>query len=129
MREVTAGQRRAGVILSGLVVLFMLADAAIGLFAPGKLAAEMQLTGWDPAHTFGLGVLTLACTIVYAVPRTAVLGAILLTGFLGGAICTHVRVGEIGSPPQIVSLVLGIGAWAGLWLRDARVRSLLPLNS
>ena len=71
--------------------------------------------------------MTLTCTILYAIPRTAMLGAILLTGFLGGAICTHFRLGEIGSPPQLICLALGILVWAGLYLRDTRVRDLLPL--
>ena len=70
----------------------------------------------------------LACAILYAIPRTAVLGAILTTGFLGGAICTHFRLGEIGSPPQLISLLLGVMTWGGLYLRDSRIRTLLPLS-
>ena len=63
--------------------------------------------------------------MAYAIPQTAVLGAILIAGFFGGAICVHLRMGEIGGPPQIVSLVIGILAWAGLVLRDRTVRALL----
>ena len=65
--------------------------------------------------------------ILYAVPRTAVLGAILVAGFFGGAICTHFRVGELGSPAELVATAIGIIAWAGLWLRNPRLRELLPL--
>ena len=61
------------------------------------------------------------------IPRTSVLGAILVTGFLGGAICAHVRIGELGSPPEIVSLLLGALTWGGLYTRDPRIRNLLPL--
>ena len=72
-----------------------------------------------------LGVLELACTILYAIPRTSVLGAILLTGYLGGATATHVRVGD----SFIMTVVLGVVVWGGLFLRDARLRALIPLCS
>jgi hypothetical protein len=65
--------------------------------------------------------------ILYAIPATAVLGAILVTGFLGGAICAHVRIGELGSPPEIISLLLGPMTWGGLYARDPRIRAILPL--
>ena len=69
------------------------------------------------------------CAILYALPPTAILGAILVTGFLGGAICTHFRLGRMVSPPQIVSLVLGVMAWGGLYLRIGDLRNLLPFTS
>ena len=74
-----------------------------------------------------VGPIILACAILYAFPATAVLGAILVTGFLGGAICAHVRIGELGSPPEIISLLLGVMTWGGLYLRDPRIRAILPL--
>lgn len=116
-----------GRVLSGIVVLVLLADAATTLFAPDKLAADMAATGFSMTLGPALGAITLVCAVVYALPKTSVLGAILITGFLGGAICTHFRIGEIGSPPQIICLALGLFAWGGLWLRDARVRALLPV--
>ncbi|MGB8423641.1 DoxX family protein, partial [Paraburkholderia sp.] len=64
---------------------------------------------------------------LYAIPATAVLGAILVTGYLGGAICAHVRIGELGSPPEIISLVLGALTWGGLCARNFRIRAILPL--
>ena len=74
-----------------------------------------------------VGPIILACAILYTIPATAVLGAILVTGFLGGAICAHVRIGELGSSPEIASLLLGAMAWGGLYLRDPRIRAILPL--
>ena len=76
-----------------------------------------------------VGPILLACAILYAIPATAVLGAILVTGFLGGAIaiCAHVRMGELGSPPEIISLLLGAMTWGGLYARDSRIRAILPL--
>jgi hypothetical protein len=116
-------------VLTFLVVLVMLADGAAQILQPAFIVEAMQHTGFDPASGMLLAPITLTCTILLAIPRTAVLGAILLTAFLGGAIAVHVRIGEIGSPPQIVCLVLGIAAWAGLYLRDGRVRALLPFRA
>lgn len=120
---------RVGWILTAIVVLALVADASVSLFSPATLTAEMESTGFPAGQAFLLGLITLVCAILYAIPRTAVLGAILITGFLGGAICTHFRLGEIGSPPQLICLLLGIMAWGGLYLRDERVRRLLPLRS
>lgn len=119
----------AGRILSALVVLILLADAAVNLFAPAMLKAEMDATGFAPSSAPVLGIVMLVSAILYGMPRTSVLGAILITGFLGGAICTHFRLGEVGSPPQIVCLVLGIMTWAGLYLRNPTLRKLLPLSA
>ena len=118
-----------GRILSALVVLALLADAAISLFAPAMLKAEMDATGFAPSSAPALGVIMLVCAVLYSMPRTAPLGAILITGFFGGAICTHFRLGEIGSPPQLICLALGIMAWAGLYFRNPTVRKLLPLSA
>ncbi|MDQ0391659.1 DoxX family protein [Labrys monachus] len=125
----TPGRSWTGRILSAVVVAALLADAAVQLFAPDMMRAEMELTGFPPSQAFALGVIMLACAIVYAVPQTAVLGAILVTGFLGGAISTHFRLGEIGSPPQLICLLLGALTWGGLYLRDGRLRTLLPLGA
>ena len=77
--------------------------------------------------THVVGPIILACAILYAIPATAVLGAILVTGFLGGAICAHVRIGELGSPPELISFALGALTWGGLYARDPRIRAVLPL--
>ena len=117
-----------GRILSALVVLALLADALVNLFAPAMLKAEMDATGFSASSAPALGIIMLVCAVLYGIPRTAMLGAILVTGFLGGAICTHFRLGEIGSPPQIICLVLGIMTWVGLYLRNPMVKKLLPLS-
>jgi DoxX-like family len=117
----------AGRIMSAFVVIALAADGTIQLFAPAHIASAMHETGFAMGLTRVVGPIVLACAILYAIPATAVLGAILVTGFLGGAICAHVRIGELGSPPEIVSLLLGAMAWGGLYARDPRVRALLPL--
>jgi hypothetical protein len=80
--------------------------------------------GYPESLARPLGIVELACTIIYLVPQTAVLGAILLTGYMGGAIATHVRVGD----PYFVQIGMGVMLWLGLYLRDARLRALLPLR-
>jgi DoxX-like family len=124
-----AASQRAGRILSAPVAFALLVDAANTLFSKSTTQAELAATGFADNAAPALGIITLVCAILYAVPQTAVLGAILVTGFLGGAICTHFRLGELGSPPQIISLVLGLMAWGGLYLRNAHVRSLLPFTA
>ena len=119
----------AGRVISAVLILILLADGAVQFFAPELLRAEMEATGFTLNLARPLGTITLICVILYAIPQTAVLGAILVTGFLGGAICTHFRLGEFGSPPQLICLLLGAMAWGGLYLRDARLRTLLPLTA
>ena len=118
----------AGRAMSALVVIALLTDGSIQLFAPVQIASMLQETGFAMELTRVVGPIALACAILYAVPATAVLGAILVTGFLGGAICAHVRVSELGSPPEIISLLLGAMTWVGLYARDPRIRAILPLN-
>ena len=117
----------AGRIISAIVVVALAADGAIQLFAPAEIASTLRETGFAMDLTHVLGPLILASAILSAIPSTAVLGAILVTGYLGGAICAHVRVGELGSPPEIISLLLGVMTWGGLYARDPRIRTILPL--
>jgi hypothetical protein len=114
-------------ITSAFVVIALVADGTIQLFAPAQIASMLQETGFAMDLTRTVGPIILACAILYAIPATAVLGAILVTGFLGGAICAHVRIGELGSPPELISLLLGAMTWGGLYLRDPRIRAILPL--
>lgn len=116
-----------GRVLSTLVVIAMAADAAALLFWPETLRDVMEATGFSTKFALPLGAIVLVCAVFYAIPQTAVLGAILITGFFGGAICTHFRVGEFGSPPQLIALLLAAMAWGGLYLRDTRIRALLPI--
>lgn len=117
----------AGRLMSAFVIIALMADGTIQLFAPAQIASMLQETGFAMEATRVVGPIVLACAILYAIPGTAVLGAILVTGFLGGAICAHVRIGELGSPPEIISLLLGAMTWGGLYARDSRIRAVLPL--
>ena len=116
-----------GRIMSAFVVTALAADGAIQLFAPAQIASMLQETGFAMDLTRVVGPIILACALLYAIPATAILGAILVTGFLGGAISAHVRMGELGSPPEIISLLLGALTWGGLYARVPRIRALLPL--
>jgi len=116
----------AGRIISGLVVAFLLFDGAIKLIPLDVVITTSQELG-IPAHLARtLGVLTLVCTLLYAWPRTAVLGAVLLTGYLGGAIYVQVRAGSPMLSHTLFGVYLGLLAWGGLWLRNARLRALIP---
>jgi len=117
----------AGRTMSALVVIALVTDGTIQLLAPAQIASMLQETGFATELTRVMGPIVLACALLYAIPATAVLGAILVTGFLGGAICAHVRIGELGSPPEIIALLLGAMTWVGPYARDPRVRAILPL--
>lgn len=117
----------AGRTMSAIVVTALVADGSIQLFAPAQIASMLQETGFAMDLTRVVGPIILACAILYAIPATSVLGAILVTGFLGGAICAHVCIGEVGSLPELISLLLGAMTWGGLYLRDPRIRAILPL--
>src|SRR5882724_848605 len=126
----TLTSRRAlwpGRFMSAFVVIALVADGTIQLFAPAKIAGMLQEAGFAMELTRIVGPIILFCAVLYAIPATAVLGAILVTGFLGGAICAHVRIGELGSLPEIISLLLGAMTWGGLYARDPRIRAILPL--
>jgi hypothetical protein len=115
--------------LSALVVLFLLVDAAVSIFAPILLADVQAKVGFPSDLSPLLGGIMLLCALLFAIPRTATIGAILITAFAGGAICTHVRIGEIGSPPQFIAFALAAVAWLSLWMRDAGVRAALGFRS
>lgn len=117
----------AGRLMSAFVVIALMADGTIQLFAPAQIASMLQETGFAMTATHVVGPIVLACATLYAIPATAVLGAILVTGFLGGAICAHVRIGELGSQPELISLLLGAMTWGGLYARNPRIRAILPL--
>ncbi|HKV00107.1 MAG TPA: DoxX family protein [Vineibacter sp.] len=118
-----------GRVLSGLVILFLVFDGGIKLVPIAPVTDAMAQLGYPASETMarGLGILLLLCTLLYAVPRTAILGAILLTGYLGGAIATHLRVDSPVFSHLLFGLYLGLMAWGGLALRDRRLLTLLPL--
>lgn len=109
--------------MSALPALMLCFSASMKLAGPPELAKGFEQLGVPIGHAFGLGILELACAVIYLIPRTAVIGAILLTGYLGGAIQTHIRVGD----PIYTHIVLGVVIWGGLYLRDLRLRALIPL--
>jgi hypothetical protein len=118
----------AGRILSGLAVLFLLFDGTIKLVPIDAVTDSLTQLGYPVNLARGLGVLVLVCTLLYVIPRTSVLGAILLTGLLGGAIATHLRVGSPIFTHLLFGAYLGVMVWGGLFLRDRRVRALIPLR-
>lgn len=126
--ETSRGRLWTGRILSGLAVLFLLFDAIGKLARPAAVVQGTVELGWPESTILTLGILQVICLAFYLIPRTAVLGAILWTGYLGGAIATHYRIGNplfthILFPTYIAALL-----WGGLWLRDARLRALIPLR-
>jgi DoxX-like family len=121
------GMLWAGRVMSALPALFLLFDGVMKLVKPAVVVEKTVELGYPESDIFGLGIVLLACTVLYLIPRTSVLGAVLLTGYLGGAVATHVRVGDSLFPiffPVIVAALL----WEGLVLRDSRLRALLPLR-
>lgn len=119
-----------GWILSGLAIAFLLMDATMKLLAlPVVLEASGPLGFAGAAMARVLGIILLICTALYIAPRTAVLGAILLTGYLGGAVATHVRVGSPLVTHILFGVYLGVFVWGGLYLRDPRVRALIPVRT
>jgi DoxX-like family len=118
----------AGRIVGGLAALFLLVDALAKFAKPQAVIEGTVQLGYQESIIVPLGVILLLCTLLYAVPRTAVLGAVLLTGYLGGAVATHARVGDPLFTHTLFPVYFGMLLWAGLWLRDDGLRRLLPLR-
>ena len=123
-----AAARWTGRIMSGLAVAFLLMDAVMKFVKPEVVIKGTVELGFSDNVILPLGVVLLVSTLLYAFPRTAVLGAILLTGYLGGAVCTHVRVGNPLFSHVLFPTYLGALIWGGLLLRDSRLRTLLPIR-
>lgn len=125
------GAYRAGWALSGLAIAFFAMDGAMKLATLPIVAETSARLGWpaDSATIYLLAALLLGSTLLYAIPRSAVLGAVFLTGYLGGAVATHVRVGSPLFSHTLFGVYLGIIVWGGLWFRDPRLRALIPLRS
>jgi hypothetical protein len=117
---------RAGWLLGALPVALLLFSGGMKLMRPPDLVkAFTGQFGFPEGALLGIALAEVGSAVLYAIPRTAVLGAVLVTGYMGGAMATHVRVGE----PFAMQLGVGVVAWAGIWLREARLRALLPLRS
>jgi hypothetical protein len=130
MRLQDKKMRRAGYAMSGLVIAFMLLDGGMKLVPFDIVIKSTAELGYPASATFarGLGVLGLICTALYALPRTAVFGAVLLTAYMGGAAASHLRAGSPLLTHVLFGVYLAMLLWGGLYLRDARVRALLPLR-
>jgi hypothetical protein len=118
-----------GRILTGLFALFMLGASISPKLLRLPVAEEtMAQLGWPAGYAFTIGLIELACLVLYLVPRTALLGAVLMMGLLGGAMATQIRAGTPLFSHVLFSLYLGLFMWGGLWLRDGRLRALFPIG-
>jgi hypothetical protein len=119
---------RTGWVISGFIIAFLLLDASMKLLAvPAVLESGQELGFPGVAMARGLGIVLLACTLLLIVPRTAVLGALLVTAYLGGAVATHVRMGNPLFTHVLFGVYMGILMWVGLYLREPRLRAVLPV--
>jgi DoxX-like family len=119
-----------GRVLSGLVIVFLLFDGAIKLVPWPIVTETMDRIGYGSSESLArsLGIITIACTVLYAIPPTSIVGAILLTGYLGGAMASHLRIGSPLFSHILFGFYLGLMLWGGLWLRDKSLRSLIPFR-
>ena len=127
---VSKSARVLGRILSGLVIVFLLLDGAIKLVPWPVVTETMDKMGYGSSENFArsLGIITIVCTVLYSIPPTSILGAILLTGYLGGAMASHVRIGSPLFTHTLFGLYLGLMVWGGLWLRDRNLQALIPFR-
>ncbi len=128
-RDATSSKAQiwAGRIISGLAALFLLVDGVMKLFKPAVVVEATTRLGYPESTIVGIGIVLVVCTILYMIPQTSVLGALLLTGHLGGAVATHVRAG--GTLFEIIfPVIIGSLVWGGLFLRESRLRALIPLK-
>jgi len=116
----------AGRIVTGLTTLFMLADGIMKIVKPAAVLEASVQMGYPVATLTGIGLALITCTLIYVIPRTSIFGALLLTGYLGGAVASQVRAGS-GWFELIFPVLFAILVWGGLWLRDHRLRSILAL--
>lgn len=124
--QISKGQRWTGRILSGMVILFMLFDSIFKLIASPQVLESVPDLGYQAHHVLPMGILGLVSTIFYLIPRTSILGAVLLTAYFGGAIATHFRLDNPLFSHTLFPVYLALLAWGGLWLRNVLLRTLLP---
>ena len=125
---VSKTKRWISYIMSGLVILFMLMDSIMKFVKPQQVIDGTIALGFGEEHLFIIGALGLISTLLYAFPRTSVLGAILLTGYFGGAVATHLRLSNPLFSHTLFTVYFGILIWGGLWLRNTKLQELLPLR-
>ena len=125
-RVPSRAQLWAGRIVSGLTTLFMLMDGVMKIVKPAPVLEASVQMGYPVATLTGIGLALIACTLIYIIPRTSIFGAILLTGYLGGAVASQVRAGA-GLFELVFPVLFAVLVWGGLWLRDQRLRRILGL--
>jgi hypothetical protein len=124
---VSKGKLWAGWVITALPALFLLLDGVMKLFKPPFVVDATVRLGYNESAIVPIGIVLVASTILYLIPATAILGAILLTGYLGGAVATHVRAGGEAFP-VLFPVIIGVLVWGGLFLRDSGVRALIPFR-
>ena len=122
------GRLWTGRIMSALPALFLFIDGVGKLVKPAPVVEGTVQLGYPESVLLGLGIVLLTCIVLYVIPRTAILGAILLTGYLGGAVATHVRVGSPLLSHILFPVYVAVLIWGGLYLRDERLRALIPVR-
>jgi hypothetical protein len=127
--SLSSSRRWTGFVITGLITLFMLFDAAMKFVAPKPVAEAFVRIGWPIDLSVTLGVILLTSTVLYLIPRTTILGAILLTGYLGGAVATNLRLHNPWFSHTLFPVYFGILLWGALWLRDPRVAELIPVRA
>ncbi|HZZ39797.1 MAG TPA: DoxX family protein [Acidobacteriaceae bacterium] len=128
MTEVSRGKLWTGRVIAGLVALFLLFDAAMKFVKPKSVADAFVRSGWPIEVSSTLGALLLISTILYLIPKTSILGAILLTGYLGGAVAANLRLEEPLFSHTLFPVYFGVLVWGSLWLRDSKLQALVPLR-
>jgi hypothetical protein len=123
-QSISKGRLWTGRIMSGLAILFMLFDSILKLIKPPEVVEGTVVLGFAEHHILLIGILGLISTLLYAIPRTTVLGAILLTGYFGGVIATHIRLDNPLFSHILFPVYIAILVWGGIWLRDERVLKL-----
>ena len=118
----------AGRIMSALAVLFLTFDVVIHIMKPAPVIKGFTDLGWSPSLAIPLGIIELVCLVLYLIPRTSVLGAILLTGYLGGAVATNLRVGAPLFSNTLFPIYVAVFLWGGLYLRDNALRAVFPVR-
>lgn len=128
MASVSAGRLWTGRVIAALIALFCLFDATMKFVQPKPVADAFVRTGWPLHLSVTLGVLLAASTVLYLIPRTSILGAILLTGYLGGAVATNLRLENPLFSYTLFPVYFGVLVWSSLWLRDPKLQELVPLR-
>ncbi len=124
----SSGRLWAGRILTALPVLFLLFDVVIHFMKPAVVVTGFEQLGWSASLSVPLAIVELVCLVLYLIPRTSVLGAVLLTGYLGGAVATNLRVGAPMFTNILFPVYVGLFLWGGLYLRDAGLRAVFPVR-